>query len=181
LPGWLQKTRETLSQTASASDIVRQFARLAASYGDSRIATPEQRALLLREWQEAFGHHAPEHLHQAVSMALKDCKFWPTIAEINEHVTHIRREAIAAVDVATGRTRYQAKTQGFAREGRTDAEEIAHRAAQVLKWKQEYGFNRMLQSDEPAAKAKPASQDTTISDALKATESYRRIKTREGG
>lgn len=160
---------------------MRQFARLAASYGDSRIATPEQRGLLLREWQEAFGHHAPEHLHQAVSMALKDCKFWPTIAEINEHVTHIRREAIAAVDVATGRTRYQAKTQGFACEGRTDAEEIAHRAGQILRWKQEYGFTRMVESEQPATQPRPASQEAGVSDALRATVAAQRIKSREGG
>lgn len=114
-------------------------------------------------------------------MALKDCKFWPTIAEINEHVTHIRREAIAAVDVATGRTRYQAKTQGFAREGRTDAEEIAHRAAQVLKWKQEYGFNRMVESEQPATQSRPASQEAGVSDALRATAAAQRIKSREGG
>lgn len=139
-PAWLQKQKTILSQKSSAADFLRQFARLAANYGDSRIATAEQRGLLLREWQEAFGHHAPDHLHEAVSLAMKASKFWPTLAEVNEQLTHIRREAIAAVDAATGRTNWKSTKEGFCREGRTEAEEIAYRAAQILKWKAQYGY-----------------------------------------
>lgn len=142
MPAWLQQQKKTLTQTSGAADFLRQFARLAANYGDSRIATPEQRGLLLREWQEAFGNHAPEHLHEAVSKAMKTSKFWPTLAEVNAAVTALRKEAIAAVDSATGRTRYSAAREGFCREGRTEVEEIAYRTAQVLRWKAQYGFNR---------------------------------------
>jgi hypothetical protein len=142
LPEWLRKQKETLTQTSGAADFLRQFARLAANYGDSRIATPEQRGLLLREWQEAFGTHAPEHLHEAVSKAMKTSKFWPTLAEVNEPLTALRKEAIAAVDSATGRNRYSAAREGFCREGRTEAEEIAYRTAQVMRWKAQYGFGK---------------------------------------
>ena len=179
-PGWLQKTQNQLTRTCSAGDIVRQFARLTAAYGDSRVATAEQRALLVREWQEAFTHHAPDHLHDAVSMTIKGCKFWPTIAEVNEQLTHIRREAIAAVDVATGRTRFKAETEGFARDGRSDVEEMAHRAAQVLRWKQEYGFGQSKDPLESPRVVREASQDMSVSDALMATAVIQRIREREG-
>ena len=45
---WLSKQMENLTAMTSASDVLKQFARLAANYGDSRISTPEQRTLLLR-------------------------------------------------------------------------------------------------------------------------------------
>lgn len=165
-----------MNQTCSAGDFLRQFARLATNYGDSRIATAEQRGLLLREWQEAFGHHAPEHLHEAVSTVMKACKFWPTLAEVNEQLTHIRREAIAAVDAATGRTSFVADAGGFCSGGRTQVEEIAHRAAQVAKWKTQYGFDRLLQPDAPTLEPSAASQDAGITEALQATQDARRAR-----
>ena len=54
-PGWLQKTKMQLTRTCSAGDIVRQFARLTAAYGDSRVATAEQRALLYILCPPRFG------------------------------------------------------------------------------------------------------------------------------
>lgn len=176
LPAWLPKLTETLNQTCAAGDFLRQFARLAANYGDSRIATPEQRGLLLREWQEAFAHHAPEHLHEAVSAVMKACKFWPTLAEMNDQLAHIRREAIAAVDAATGRTSFKADAGGFCQAGRTQVEEIAHRAAQVAKWKTQYGFDRLLQPDAPTLEPRAASQDAGITQALQATQDARRAR-----
>ena len=159
----------------SASDVLKQFARLAANYGDSRISTPEQRTLLLREWLEAFGNHSPTHLHEAVSAAMKACKFWPTIAEVTAEISEIRREAVSVIGIVTGTGRWKADNVPFAKQGRTEAEEIAHRAAQSLKWKQDYGFGKQT-ADEDVREQKPASLDTSVSYALLNSCAVRRSK-----
>lgn len=160
--------------------MLRQIARLAAAFGDSRIATPEQRGLLLREWAEAFTGQSPEHLHRAVSEAIKTSKFWPTIAEIHGHVASQRRETVAAIDTLTGRGRYRGEANEFAREGRTEAEEQAHRAEQLKRWKQQAGFDRLLAEDGPAREVRPASQ-AGASEALLASRAVQAIKAREQG
>ena len=134
--------------------------------------------MLVREWTEAFHHHAPDHLHDAVSMAIKGCKFWPTIAEINEHLTHLRREAIAAVDAATQRTSFKADANEFCQGGRNQVEEMAHRAAQVRRWKQQYGFGNSKDPFETARVPVEASQDMRISDALLETAAAKRARER---
>lgn len=174
-PEWLQTQRQELSRIISQADLLRQIARLAAAFGDSRIATPEQRGMLLREWGEAFAGQSPEHLHRAVSEAIKTSKFWPTIAEIHGHVASQRRETVAAIDTLTGRGRYRGEANEFARDGRTEAEETAHRAAQVLRWKQQAGFDRLLADDGRAREVRPASQ-AGASQALLATQAARRMR-----
>lgn len=172
---WLLKQTEVLRALTSASDVLKQFARLAANYGDSRISTPEQRTLLLREWLEAFGNHSPTHLHEAVSAAMKACKFWPTIAEVTTEISAIRREAVSVIGIVTGTGRWKADNAPFARDGRTEAEEIAHRAAQSLKWKQELGFGKQT-ADEDVRERNPASQETSISYELLNSCAVRRAK-----
>jgi hypothetical protein len=127
-----------LMARCSDSDFLRQLARLAANYGDSRIASTEQRTMLLREWVEAFRYHAPSHLHGAVSAAIRSCKFWPTIAEISAEITKLRREAVEAIHHLEAKKRGSRPEEPFARDGRTEAEEVAHRAAQILKWKEQF-------------------------------------------
>lgn len=173
--GWLHKQMANLTATTSASDVLKQFARLAANYGDQRIATTEQRTLLLREWMEAFGNHSPSHLHEAVSVAMKATKFWPTIAEVAAEVSEIRREAVSVVGAMTGTGRHVAVEIPFARDGRTEAEEIAYRAAQSLRWKQQFGFGKHT-ADEDVREQKPASQDTSVSYALLNSCAVRRSK-----
>lgn len=159
-----------LPELSSTGDISRLIARCLANYGERKGADMR---LLAAEWHASLGAYKPDRLNAALTEHMRKSQFWPTIANFIENLQQDTPPP--------GLPRYRDEEQGFCREGRTKVEEIAHRAAQILKWKEQYGYNRMLQSDEPAAKAKPASQDTTISDALKATESYRRIKAREGG
>jgi acyl-CoA reductase-like NAD-dependent aldehyde dehydrogenase len=177
-PEWLQTQKHELTRTASQADLVRQVARLAAAFGDSRIATPEQRGMLLREWGEAFAGQSPEHLHRAVSEAIKTSKFWPTIAEIHGHVASLRRETIAAIDTVTGRGRYRGEANGFARDGRTSEQEQAHRSEQLKRWKQQAGFDRLLAEDGPAHQPRPVSQ-AGASEALLASRAVQAIKGRE--
>lgn len=174
-PEWLHRQMENLTAMTSASDVLKQFARLAANYGDQRISTSEQRTLLLREWLEAFGNHSPAHLHEAVSAAMKATKFWPTIAEVATEASAIRREAVSVVGIVTGSGRHVAVDIPFAREGRTEAEEIIFRASRLLKMKQETGYAKAFEPD-PIAEQRPASQDRTVSRELLNSCAARRSK-----
>lgn len=175
---WLSKQMENLTAMTSASDVLKQFARLAANYGDSRISTPEQRTLLLREWLEAFGKYSPAHLHEAVSTAMKATKFWPTIAEVEAEASALRREAVSFVGHATGTGRHVATPTVFERDGRTEAEEIIFRAAAVKRMKAEARAKMPEQPDPMDAlkEAKPASQDQGVSFALLNSCAGRRSK-----
>jgi hypothetical protein len=65
--------------------------------------------------------------------------------------------------------------QDFCRDGRTEAEEMAHRAAQVLSWKADIGFQKVVDGGEaPSASAAPASQFPGVSEALKASVAAQR-------
>jgi hypothetical protein len=168
-----------LLQTTSASDVLKQFARLAANYGDSRVATHEQRALLLREWQEAFGDHSPSHLHDAVSAAMKTSEFWPTIAKIVAEVNAIRRDTLQAIEHLTHRVPREPQQPEFERDGRNEAEEIIYRASQVLQWKQQARKVRpVVEPDDLDAKQqpKPASQEQTVGYELLTSCAARRAR-----
>jgi hypothetical protein len=68
-----------------------------------------------------------------------------------------------------GLPRHRKEPDVFAREGRTEAEEIAHRAAQSLKWKQQARAEVPEYHDPLDAPTKPkeASKDMTVSDTLR--------------
>jgi hypothetical protein len=167
---------ENLTAMTSASDVLKQFARLAANYGDQRLSTTEQRTLLLREWLEAFGKYSPAHLHEAVSAAMKATKFWPTIAEVEVEASALRREAVSFVGHATGTGRHVATPTQFEREGRTEAEEIIFRVAAVKRMKAEARAKVPEYTDpmDAVREAKPASQDQAASKLLLKTPAARR-------
>ncbi len=160
----------------SASDVLKQFARLASNYGDSRISTTEQRTLLLREWLEAFSKYSPTHLHEAVSAAMKATKFWPTIAEVEVEASALRREAVSFVGHVTGTGRHVATPTVFERDGRTEAEEIIFRAAALKRMKAEERAKVPEHIDpmDAVREPKPASQDQTVSQSLLKTPAARR-------
>lgn len=123
--------------------------------------------MLLREWVEAFRYHAPSHLHGAVSAAIRSSKFWPTIAEISAEITKLRREAVEAIQHLEAGKRESKPEEPFAKAGRTEAEEIIHRAAQLLKWKQDYKPKvEFVDELNPPLVAKAASQEMAVSDDL---------------
>lgn len=135
--------------------------------------------MMLAEWQEAFGEHAPEHLHSAVSAAMRECVFWPAIAEISKPLREIRREAVAELDQATGRGRYLPEVVEFAREGRTEAEEIIHRTAQCLRWRVEAVAKfppHVGGIAEEVRDVKPASREIGVSSALANSCAARRAR-----
>jgi hypothetical protein len=147
--------------------MLRQIARLALQFGDARVRSDEQQRMMLAEWTEAFGVHAPEHLHRAVSEAMKVCKFWPSIAEITEQLREIRREAVRDLEILSGSGRFKPQDPPFARDGRTEAEEITHRTGQVLRWKAEARSTSGMSDPEPQTREwAPASREMTVSKTL---------------
>lgn len=90
--------------------------------------------MMLYEWRLAFGRHNPKHLHDAISAAIAETKFWPTIAEVLTHVKEIRRQCVQRLELAKTLPpdRYV-----FARDGRSEQEEIDFRRAQCARWRAE--------------------------------------------
>jgi len=137
------------------------FVRLTAVYGDARVSDEAQLGLLLREWCEAFAYHRPAQLHEAIGVCIRTCKFWPTIAEVFDALRASapvpeRVYSAAADDMAP---------RDFARDGRTQAEEIAYRAAFCLQMRKQYpaAFNGNYVA--PEREPRPAS-DGGLSPAL---------------
>ena len=142
------------------ADVARCFVRLAAAYGDDRrLVDPHQAALLEREWLEQLGHLEPHTVNVALGKVIRECKFWPSIAEVaaacEPYDTRTTEEKFGQ------RHSYRPEPRpDFCREGRTEAEEIAHRTAQILHMRKAYtpAFDYAPPPDD-ALKAKPASQD----------------------
>lgn len=116
--------------------------------------------LVTAEWHDALGSYPTHRLHAALNEHIRRSTFWPTIAEFVE----ILREETPPPDLKL----FKSEPKQFAREGRTEAEEIAHRAAQCLRWKQSERAKQPEIEDPADAKpeAKPASQAAYVSFAL---------------
>jgi hypothetical protein len=125
---------------ASASDIAKLIARCLSNYGERKGVDMRLQAA---EWHATLGAYPADRLNAALSEHIRRSTWWPTVANLVD----ILRDATPP----PGLPRHQALDLPFEREGRTQAEEIAHRAAQCLKWREAYGM-------DPAPKS-PASDD----------------------
>ena len=153
-------------ERSSTGEITKLVARCLANYGERRGVDMR---MLTAEWHATLGTYPADRLNTALSEHIRRSTWWPTIANL---VDIMREDA-----PAPGLPRYRAKPEAFARDGRTEAEEIAHRAAQALKWKQDFGFGQS-EPDPLDFKAKPkeASQDPTVSEALLNTLAAKRAR-----
>ncbi len=153
------------------SDALKCLGRLAVVYGDAKIVDAKQRRLLAFEWAEAFAFIAPARVHAAIGRLLLVMKFWPTIAEV---MAEVKADAPAPPLLPTHRAE---PPEEFARHGRTEAEEIAYRAAQILNMKRQYGFGSapdpLLDATKPIVKP-AAPDDGYVSPELKAAIERRR-------
>lgn len=164
------------SAKLAASDVDRCLARLATAYGDDRrIADADGRALLRREMLEALGHFEPHVVNAALGKVIRQCKFWPSIAEIVA--------ACEPYDMRTAEEKYGRRHRtyeapkglrpignikvGFCRDGRTVEQEVAHRGALIARMKQAYAPAFDYVPDEEHKPA-PASQEPWVSDQLRA-------------
>jgi hypothetical protein len=167
-PGWLAKARAELEATTAAADVLAQFARLSAAFGDGRIADPASRQLLLREWLEAFGPHNPRHLHEAVTVAIQTVRFWPAIAEVLAEVRSLRKSIVDGVQRQNQIRLPRPQKDDFARHGRSEAQEMAFRAAIVRDAKKAYGWKGEEAPPAPEGEPDPVPYVVPASDASEA-------------
>lgn len=154
------------AQRSEPGEISKLVARCMANYGERKGVDMR---LMVAEWHGTLGAYPADRLNHALSEHIRRSTWWPTIANL---VDILREDA-----PAPGLKRHVAEPHTFAREGRTDAEEIAHRAAQSLKWQQSFGFGQS-EPDPLDFKAKPkeASQEATVSYALMNSCAVRRVQ-----
>jgi hypothetical protein len=109
---------------------------------------------LVSEWHDALRFFDPDRVGTAWRTWRNTQKFLPSIAEI----LNLLREQAPKVGPSP---RPVDPVEPFCQDGRTEAEEIAHRAAIVLNAKRKYGWaERYSAPDKPSEDApKPASQD----------------------
>lgn len=135
----------------------------------------DQIRVMANEWLKALRAFGAQTVHRATTKCIQESKWWPALAEV---VALCRadedgwRDALGLKD----ERRYIAEPDTFARDGRTEAEEIAHRIATVKAMKAEAGFGTSEEIiGEARAPAAPASQDMRVSDALRNTKLVREL------
>lgn len=106
--------------------------------------------LVTAEWQATLGAYPADRLNRALSEHIRQSTWWPTVADL---VEILRSET-----PPPGLKLHRPKDQPFCRDGRTEAEEISHRAAQCRKWREAYGM-------DPSTKT-PASDDVEASQPV---------------
>jgi hypothetical protein len=121
---------------------------------------------LVTEWHASLSPYPVDRVSRALSEHIRTSTWWPTIANL---VDLMREET-----PAPGTRRSEEGPKKFLRDGRTEAEEIAYRVSQSLKWREEAGFGRSVLPEDAIKAVKPASQDMTVSSALKRTCAARR-------
>lgn len=131
-----------LPEACTASDISKLVARCLANYGEKRGVDMR---LLVAEWHQALKGFDPARLHTALSEHIRSSPYWPTIAEV---VATLQQAAPKPELPGLPAWKPDAPDR-FERNGRTVAEEIAHRQAQVAAWKAEYGFGRLIEGGRP--------------------------------
>ena len=158
-----------------------QLARCNATFGEPKNRSPELARIWANEWFRALSGYGCKTVCGAFDQAIRSGKFWPTISEVLEFCRaddHHHRDMVGLVNPTPHLEDYTGRAaQGFCREGRTEAEEIAHRAAQVEAIKAKHGWkpitdNGLIPVREPA----PASQDMTVSDTLRNSCAARRAR-----
>jgi len=116
---------------SSTDDAAKLIARCLANYGERRGVDMR---LMVAEWHATLGAYPADRLHAALSEHIRRSTWWPTIANL---VDILREDA-----PPPGLPLHREEPEAFARDGRTQAEEIAYRAEQCRKWKQNFGFGK---------------------------------------
>lgn len=142
----------------SETDALKCLGRLAVAFGDSKIADARQRKLLAVEWTEAFAFHEPERVQDAISKHIRNCKFWPAIAEI---LDNIRAELPKAELPSMPQHRAE---EGFG--VNRSVEEIARRVADCKRWRQQSSFGSapdpLIELRQGKQEPRGASQEPTV-------------------
>lgn len=167
-----RRLRETLTPEGLAG----QLARLGAVYGPPKDRSREDVLLMTREWFSALEIFGQAMVADAVSKWITKGKWWPSISEIREECERDRDDCKAILGLRD-KPSYQAEPRSFCREGRTEAEEIVHRIAEVADIKKRLNYapsqdGSLLPDREWVA----ASKDATVSDSVRNSCAARRAR-----
>jgi hypothetical protein len=110
---------------ASTADIAKLIARCLSNYGERKGVDMRLQAA---EWHATLGAYPADRLNNALSEHIRRSTWWPTVANL---VDILREDA-----PPPGLKLHRPKEQPFCRDGRTEAEEIAHRAEQCRRWRE---------------------------------------------
>jgi len=155
-----------------------QMARLNANFGNPKDRTADQVRIMASEWFEALGGFGTITVQQAFDKIIRTWvpsfgRTWPSLAEVNALCTDDHQGWLDALQLKPdNRTKpHQRDDEPFCREGRTEAEEIAYRAAQLKKIKASLPFTPAFDYEvtDTIEPAKPAlADDGYVSPALEA-------------
>lgn len=164
-----------VGELITPTDLAAQMARLNATFGIPRDRTADQVRVMAAEWFRALQFFGAKSLAYAVDNLIRNSKWWPTLSEVHAlcKADHDGWEdALGLRPDPTNITRKRLQGKTFCRDGRTEAEEIAYRAAEVLRMKREAGFGSQadpLLEMQDKRMVKPAAQDDGyVSPQLKA-------------
>lgn len=136
----------------------------------------DQIRVMANEWLKALKGYGVATVHRAVTKMIHESKWWPALAEVVALCRSDEDGWRDALGIKPER-RYNAEPLVFAQDGRTEAEEIAHRVATIASMKREAGFN----SDAPAevfarSEKNPASQSVEVSAHIRNSCAARRAR-----
>jgi hypothetical protein len=128
--------------------------------------------LTVAEWHRQLSQFPASDLHVALDEHFRRSQWWPAVSEILDGV----RAKIEPPQLPA----WSADREAFARNGRTEAEEIAYRKAVIAKaWADARRDNPEVLDEPaggPAGDAPRASQSMVVSDALRHSCAARRAR-----
>lgn len=120
-------------------------------YSERKGANAE---LLVQQWHEAFQNFELWVIDAAWKRCRSEEKFFPSIATF---LGYVRAERPPVPPQRSSLAEIEEAEQPFCRDGRDRTAEIAHRAAQCLRWRQQYA--KLFKPDpRPELEPKPAAQ-----------------------
>lgn len=172
---------ERVGEPPGPEFLAAQLARLNATFGEPKNRSPELARIWAREWLRALSGYGQKTIKAAFDQVILSNKFWPTISEVvglckADDVHH--RDMVGLVNPTPHLEDYTGRgSQGFCREGRTEAEEIAYRTAQVEAIKAKHDWKPITDNGlAPPRETAPASQDMTVSESLRSSCAARRAR-----
>lgn len=129
--------------------------------------------MMAKEWFAALRGFGSKTLARSVSKAIKTLKWWPSLAEI---VALCREDKDGWEDALGVSHQYGQKPFTAPKQDGLSAAEISKRAADVLRWRQQYGFSKADEIRIGDDSEVRASQEMTVSSALLRSCAVRRSR-----
>lgn len=169
-----ERLRQATGEPITPAQLSDQLTRLNAVFGDPKGRADEQMFIMAREWFSALKGFGFKTLQLSVTKHIRDGKWWPALSEI---VALCRAEDESWRDVyglvhMTGQPTFAA-----GKEPNLSVDELAKRAAAIMKFKADYGFNKPEHDIRIGEDTEVrASQEMTVSAELMRSCAVRRAK-----